>query len=241
SEDAVGRLHAADVLGAGLTADEDDAAFRVAAAVGVGLAVLVHPGLGVVSEELDDAGRRARTGVDALGDDLGLARRVRVEDRLEKLIEIVRRDAAGGQGFFLFDEAFLDHVHGEADRGEAGPLAVARLQHPEPTLLDGELDVLHVAVVFFQDVADVVELLVNAGHLLLKLGDLLGRADAGDHVLPLGVDEVLAVEDLLAGGRVPGEGDAGAGVVTHVAKDHRTDVGGRAPVVGVAVLPAVDD
>ena len=36
------------------------------------------------------------------------------------------------------------------------------------------------------------------------------RADAGDDVLALGIDQELAVELVLAGGRVAGEGDAGA-------------------------------
>ena len=141
----------------------------------------------------------------------------------------------------LRDQPLVDHVHGEAHGGEAGALAVARLQHPELALLDGELDVLHVAVVLLQLAADLFELLVDRRHVLLEFGDLLGRADAGDHVLALGVDEVFAVEDLLAGGRVAREGDAGAAVVAHVAEDHRADVGGRAPLVRVAVLPAIDD
>jgi hypothetical protein len=39
---------------------------------------------------------------------------------------------------------------------------------------------------------------------------VLRGADAGDHVFALGVDQELAVELVLAGGRVAGEGDAGA-------------------------------
>ncbi len=65
------------------------------------------------------------------------------------------------------------------------------------------------------------------------------RADARDDVLALGVDEVLAEEDLLAGVRVAGEGHAGAGVVAHVAEDHRHDVDGRAEVVRDLLAVAV--
>ena len=36
--------------------------------------------------------------------------------------------------------------------------------------------------------------MVGAGGLARRLGDVLGRADAGHHVLALGVDEKLAVE-----------------------------------------------
>ena len=48
------------------------------------------------------------------------------------------------------DELLLGHLHGDAHRGQAGALAGAGLQHVEPAALDGELDVLHVAVVALQ-------------------------------------------------------------------------------------------
>ena len=65
------------------------------------------------------------------------------------------------------------------------------------------------------------ELLVDLGHTSFsQLGDGLGGAHAGDHVLALGVDQELAEELLLAGGGVAGEGNAGAGVIAHVAEDH---------------------
>ena len=95
-----------------------------------------------------------------------------------------------------------------------------------------------------------IQLLEGGGHRLFEAGeagafglgpgDGLGRADAGDHILALGVDEVFAVEVGLAGGRVAGEGHAGAAVVTHVAEDHGLDVDGGAPVVGDAVQAAID-
>ena len=234
-------MHAADVLGRRLAANEDDAAFGIAFAVGIRLAVPGDPGFGIVGEELDDARGRARTGVDALGNDLGLPFGCRIEDRLQELIEIVRRNAAGRQRLFLANETFLDHIDRKAHGGEAGPLAVPRLQHPELAFLDGELNVLHVAIVLLQRLADLFELLVNGGHVLLELGDLLGGADAGNDILALGVDEVLAVEDVFARGRVAREGDAGAAVVAHVAEDHRADIGGRAPILREAVLAAVNN
>ena len=67
------------------------------------------------------------------------------------------------------------------------------------------------------------------------------RADAGDHVLALRVDQVLAVERGLAGGRVAGEGDAGGAVVPHVAEDHGLHRDRGAPLGRDAVQPAVGD
>src|SRR5205807_5266455 len=220
-QDTVGGLHAADVFRARLTADKDHAALGVAAAVRVLLAVPGHPRLGVVGKELDDARGRAGAGIDPLGDDLRLALGIGIEDRLQQLVQVVRRDARNGQRLLFLDEPLVHHIDGDAHGSKAGPLAVACLQHPEPALLDGELDVLDVAVVLLQFIADVVKLFVDLGHLLLEFGDLLGRADAGDDVFALGVNQVLAVEDLFARGRVAREGDAGARVVAHVAEDHR--------------------
>ena len=54
--------------------------------------------------------------------------------------------------------------------------------------------------------------LVGAGLRRAALGDLLRRADAGDDVLALRVDQEFAVELLLAGRRIAREGDAGAEV-----------------------------
>jgi hypothetical protein len=135
----------------------------------------------------------------------------------------------------------------------AGALAVAGLQDVEPALLDRELDILHVAIMAFQPVADVAELpeglrhrlfhrrQVAAGLLARHLGQVLRRADAGDHVLALGVDQVLAVEGVLAGRRVAGEGDAGGAVVAHIAEHHGLDGHRRAPAGRDVVQAPVGD
>src|SRR5581483_7249122 len=65
-------------------------------------------------------------------------------------------------------------------------------------------------------------------------------AGAGDDVLSLRVDEVLAVDALLAGRRVARETDAGRGVVALVPEDHLDDVDRRAEVVGDRVRAPVD-
>ncbi len=98
----------------------------------------------------------------------------------------------------------------------AGALAVARLQHVQLALLDRELDVLDVLEVPLEDRADLQELGVGLGHLVLQLEDGLGGAHAGDDVLALRVDEELAVELVRAVGRVARERDAGAGRVSPV-------------------------
>ena len=230
-QDALGRVHALDVLGRGLDAGQDD------------LLAALGPGLGVDGVEDDAPGGGAGTGVEALGQqpaalDGGVLLGV-VEDGPEELVELVRLDPR--QGLLLADELLADHVDGDLDGGEGGALAHPALQHVELALLDGELDVHHVGVVLLEGVPDLLELRVGLGVVLLELDDRLGRPGAGHDVLALGVHEVLAVEDVLAGGRVAGEGDAGARVVAHVAEDHELDVDGRAPGLGDVVHLAVGD
>ncbi len=182
---------------------------------------------------------------------MGVLLGLRIDDRVEELVELLGLDAHDG-GLFV-DEPLVQHVDRHVQGGGAGALADAALQHPELALLDGELDVEHVGEVFLERGADGVELLVGLGHgvlhahevlVLLVLGVVVDRArgaDAGHDVLALGVHQPLAVELVVAGGRVAGEGDAGGGGVAHVAEDHGLDVDRGAPVVRDSFDPAVGD
>ena len=144
---------------------------------------------------------------------------LRVDRRMQQLVERGRLDAR--DRLLPRDQALVGHLDRDAQRGARGALAVAGLQHPELAALDGELHVLHVAVVLLQQLRRRDELLehlrhdrferrpIGAGRLARGLGDVLRRANAGDDVLALRVDQELAVKLLRAGRRVAGEGDAG--------------------------------
>ncbi len=121
-----------------------------------------------------------------------------------------------------------------------GALADPGLQHPQLAALDGELDVAQVLVVRLQRLHDLHQLVVRRLVERFQLGERHGVADAGDDVLALRVLQVVAVDALVAAGRVAGEGDAGAGVGAEVAEDHRADVDGGAEVAGDALLAAVE-
>ena len=71
--------------------------------------------------------------------------------------------------------------------------------------------------------------------------EVFGVADAGHDVFALRVDEEVAVGLVLAGRRVAGEPDAGAGVVVAVAEHHRLHVDRGAEVVADALAHAVRD
>ncbi len=177
---------------------------------------------------------------------------IRIAGRVEELVELRRIDPAHRLG--PVDQAFGDHVDGDLDGGLGGALAGARLQHPETPLLDGELHVLGVAEVLFQPRAHVEELAVHHRHDFLHgrqvrlaagflSGDAQGlrRADTGDHVFALGIDEELAVEGVLAARRVAREAHAGRRIVSHVAEHHGLHGDGRAPFLGDVVELAVGD
>ena len=117
------------------------------------------------------------------------------------------------------------------------------MQHVQLFLFDRELEILHVAEILFQRFADFFQFLVGRAddRIVRHFGNRLGSADAGDDVFALGVDEIFAVENVFAGGRIAGEGDAGGAIVAHVAEDHALHVDGGAPFIGDFVLLAVED
>ncbi len=102
----------------------------------------------------------------------------------------------------LADQPVARHVDGDLERGLGGALAGARLQHVEPALLHRELDVLHVAVMAARacrrtlassaNTSGITSSMAGSDELVGLLagdGQMLRRADAGDHVLALGVDQ----------------------------------------------------
>ncbi len=168
---------------------------------------------------------------------------------MQERVDLVRFDAH--ECLITRDQLFVGLVDGDAYRRLGGALAVAGLEHPELAPLDGELHVLHVAVVLFEGAGVPGELLVTLGHLGGQLGDGTRGADARDHVLTLGIDEEVALDGRLTGGGVTRHGDAGGRVVSHVAEHHGLDVhrsaevvvdaGGIAVVDGALAVPRAED
>ena len=246
-QDAGGGVHAVNVLGAGLEPHQNDAL--------AGCGQL----LGAIGAQHDLSRGRARRGRKPMRDHRLLG--IGVQRRVKKLVERDRIDPQ--KRLVARDQPFLGHFHGHAKRCRAGPLAVAGLQHIELVLLNGELDVLHVAVMGLELRAHRVELGEHLGHRLfhrrLALAGGLARrpgqrqrgADAGNDILALGVDQILAIEAVLTSRGIAGEGDTGGAILAHIAEHHRLDVHRRAPgggdVVqtaigcGTGVHPAVED
>ena len=85
---------------------------------------------------------------------------------MENLVELCRRNTH--YGGLLVDHTLFEHVDRHLEGSETGSLADTALEHPEVTLLDGELDVLHIVEVLLKSDSDLVELLVNLRHCLFK-------------------------------------------------------------------------
>ena len=137
------------------------------------------------------------------------------------------------------DQAFFHHLDGHAHRGASGALAVARLQHVELAFLNGELEILHVAVVFFQAGGDFAQLVVDIGHDLLQFENRHRRANAGNHIFALRVHQKFAVELFHSGGGIARETHARAAGVAEIAEDHGLHVDRGAEIVGDIVDAAI--
>ena len=237
SKDAVGGTHALNVLGVGLFAHQNilDAGSLELFGLLAGEGNTAHGASGACGQTLGNDGVFLLVGA--------------VQNGVQQLIQLSGADAH--HHLALVDQTLLEHVHGHGQSGHAGTLAHAALQHVQLAVLDGELDVEHVVEIVFEDAADVAELFIGLGHellhgmhvlVLLVLGVIVegvGGTDTGHHVLALGIDEPLAVELVVAGGRIAGEGNTCGAVVAHVAEDHGLHIDGGAPIVGDTLNLAV--
>src|ERR1700694_440201 len=156
---------------------------------------------------------------------------------MQQLVDLGRLDPL--DGLVLADQLLPHHVDRDLDGGLRGALGRPGLQHPELALLDGELQILNVAIVLLKALGVAFELFVDVRHQLLEGRDRLRGTDAGDDVFALGVRQVIAIEDFLTGVGIAREGHAGAGVVAHVAEDHGLHVDRGAQVMRDLVEVAV--
>ena len=146
-QDPLGHGHAVEVVGRGLDPDEDD------------LLAAADPLDGDIGVEHGLADRRARRGVEALRRSAGRLGRAAGSNW-------ARRSWSTWAGLdpadrlVLADRALRDHVDRDLHGGRGGPLRRAGLEHVELAALDRELEVLDVAVVALELLADPLELVV---------------------------------------------------------------------------------
>src|SRR6185436_9426852 len=137
------------------------------------------------------------------------------------------------------DDALVDKLSGDDERGRGRALADPGLQQPELAALDRELDVAQVSVVTFESGHGRHQLVVAGPVQALEVLQRHRVADAGNNVFALGVGEVVAVDALLPVGRVTSERHTCAGVCAKIAEDHRDNIDGGPEVVWDAFLASV--
>src|ERR1700688_4867514 len=124
------------------------------------------------------ADRRAWHRIDALRQNPRLQRapvNLGVNDRIEETLDVLRLDAL--DRFFLGDQLLVCHVHRDAKRRCRRALARARLQHIERPLFDGELHVLHIAIMLLKFYSNFLELRVHLGHGPFHFAQMHRRAN----------------------------------------------------------------
>ena len=229
SENTLCYMHAADIFGAGFDTAEDH-----------GFAVLA-PSFGIFGRKYRHTGSGTGAGGQADSKFLSFAFGTLDEHRMQKLVKLGRFHPQYS-GLFV-DQTFFNKVGGDFYCGSSGAFAVTGLEHEEFTVFDGKFHILHIFIMLFQLDADVVQLLETFGHgffqrrifsftdifrnvltlcpdFAARQRDLLGRADTGNHVFALSVDEKFAVEIFVfAGGWVTGKCHAGSGIVAGVAEN----------------------
>ena len=111
-------------------------------------------------------------------------------------------------------------------------------------LFNGELQILHIAIMFFKAGTHFVQLGKYFRHFLLQRfalypaiypcfgGKRQRRPNTGHNILALGIDQKFAIKQVFTCGRVTGKGHAGSTIIAHIAKDHclniyRCSPGGR--------------
>ena len=123
------------------------------------------------------------------------------ENGIQVLCQLFRFDPA--HGLLFIDQPFLDHIHGNPHRGDPRSLAGPRLQHIELAFLNGELHVLHVAIMFLQDLLSGHEGAIGGGQGFLQRGHGKGRAKPGHHVFPLRIQQTFPENLVFARGGIP--------------------------------------
>ena len=135
--------------------------------------------------------------------------------------------------FIAGDDAIADKIDGNLQRRLCRALAGPRLEHPDLALLDGELHILHVAIMRFQPGEDILQLREGIRHGRFErgilgfefgtglLGEPQGRARAGDDIFALGVGQIFAVDLAGSRGRIARERNASGRCFTAVAEHHR--------------------
>ena len=207
--------HALDILRRGFQTDDKH------------LFALLGGGDGFFCRHIGFAASGARGSRKPFGDRFRVFERIGVKLRVKQSVELLWLDFH--QRFLFGNLALFHKVYGDFESRDRGTLAVSGLQHVKFAFFNGELHVLHVFIVVFENPAYFVKLFEHFRILFCQFAYRKRRSDTGNDVFALSVHQIFAEQRLFAGSRVSGKRHAGAAVVAHVAEYHRLHVDGGAP------------
>ena len=156
---------------------------------------------------------------------------------MKKSVKVARVNH--GNGFFFGNHTLVDKVAGNFKRGVSGTLSVTGLEHKELAVLNGELHILHIAIVVFKNTAYIFELLKSFREFFCHLADGHRSTNAGNNVFALCVGKEFAHKVFFTGGGVTGKGNAGSAVIAHIAEYHGLYVNGGTPGIRNIIVAAI--
>ena len=203
--------HARKVIRVGLTANQNDlAAFR-------------SSGNGVLVIENNLANGSARRSSHSLRQQGLLS--LRVELREHQLGKLLTRHAS--KSLIHIDQALVNQLGGDTERGGSRTLTNTRLQHPQLAVLNRELNIAQILVVLLELIHDCNQLVVGLLVMRCKLNQRLRITNTRHNVFTLGVHQNIAVHARVAGRGVTREANTRARILAHVAKHHGLNVHSR--------------
>ena len=166
---------------------------------------------------------------------------------MQQLVKGIWIDAQ--QRLISRDQPLLGHLDRHAQRRLSSALATSCLQHVQLVLLDGEFQILHVCVMFFQLVTHRVKLSKNARHRLFHrftvtsltrgTGQWQRCADTGDDILALRIDQEFAIKAVFTCRWIAGEGNTRGTIGSHISENHCLHIDSRSPGRRNAVQTAI--
>ena len=174
---------------------------------------------------------------ESLSDRFGFFQRCSIELRMQQSIQIPRVNH--GNCFLFGAHSFINQITCNPESSLRSTLAVTALQHIQFPVFNCKLHILHIAVMFFQQVADLYELIVRFRELFGHLCDRHRSAHTGHNVFSLRIDKEFTHQFVFPGSRITCEGNAGTGIVVQVAEYHRHHVNSGSPAVRNVIVAAV--
>ena len=243
--------HTLQILGRGLDTNQD----RLLTRLGQHL-------LCILGEEY--YGARSRTGRcgQALHQHLRVLHGALIKYGVQQLVQL--GGLATQHGGLLVDQTLAQHIHCDLHHRRARTLSVTTLQHPQFSVLNRELNILHIGEILLQMMLNIIQFVIYRRHNLLERGVLLGalllrdvlrlgpttRALDGNllrgtntchNILTLSIYEVLTIEDIFARSCIARECHTRSRVLAHITEHHRLHRYGRTPLLGDVVELAIQN